>query len=214
MSALGNKDIMAKNIQRLMDLHGKDRNQICKDLNIRYTTLTDWIKGNAYPRIDKIEMLANYFNVKKSELVEDLSTQKIINATPDWIPIPIVGQVVAGEPILAEENIIDYIDINPKLAQSGEFFALKVQGNSMEPVIKENDIVIIRKQSAVENGEIAVVLINGDEATLKTVKKSNNGITLIAYNVTAYEPHFYSHQDCIDLPLKIVGKVVQMMRDF
>lgn len=71
MSDLGNKEIMAKNIKRLMALHRKERSDICKDLGFKYTTFTDWINGKTYPRIDKIEMMANYFGVSKSELVED-----------------------------------------------------------------------------------------------------------------------------------------------
>lgn len=70
MSGLGNKAIMAENIQRLMDSRGIDRNKICADLGFKYTTFTDWVKGKTYPRIDKIEMMANYFGVNKSELVE------------------------------------------------------------------------------------------------------------------------------------------------
>lgn len=70
MSDLGNKAIMAENIQRLMDSRGIDRNKICADLGFKYTTFTDWVKGKTYPRIDKIEMMANYFGVPKSELVE------------------------------------------------------------------------------------------------------------------------------------------------
>lgn len=74
-NSLGNKEIMARNIQRLMDKYGKDRNDVCKDLGISYTTFTDWVKGKTYPRIDKIEMLANYFHVSKSDLVEDSSAE-------------------------------------------------------------------------------------------------------------------------------------------
>lgn len=70
MSDLGNKAIMAENIQRLMDSRGINRNKICADLGFKYTTFTDWVKGNTYPRIDKIELMANYFGVPKSELVE------------------------------------------------------------------------------------------------------------------------------------------------
>ena len=70
-NSLGNKEIMAKNIQRLMDLYGKDRSEVCKDLGISYTTFTDWVKGKTYPRIDKIEILANYFHVSKADLVEE-----------------------------------------------------------------------------------------------------------------------------------------------
>lgn len=72
---LGNKEIMSKNIKYYMDLTHKDRNQICSDLNIKYSTLTDWINGNVYPRIDKIELLANYFGINKSDLVEERGTE-------------------------------------------------------------------------------------------------------------------------------------------
>lgn len=71
MGGLGNKEIMAKNIKRLMELRGKDRNDICKDLSFKYTTFTDWINAKTYPRIDKIEMMANYFGVSKADLVEE-----------------------------------------------------------------------------------------------------------------------------------------------
>ncbi|WP_010050262.1 XRE family transcriptional regulator [Carnobacterium maltaromaticum] len=71
MSDLGNKDIMAKNIKHYMDKNGIGRNKLSDDLDIKYTTLTDWINGKTYPRIDKIEILANYFGISKSDLVED-----------------------------------------------------------------------------------------------------------------------------------------------
>ena len=71
MSSLGNKDVMAKNIKYYMDSRGIDRNKICADLNIKYTTFSDWVNAKTYPRIDKIEMLANYFGVTKADLVED-----------------------------------------------------------------------------------------------------------------------------------------------
>lgn len=75
MSDLGNKEIMAKNIKYYMDLHGKTRNEICEALGVKYTTFSDWVKGNSYPRIDKIELLANYFGIEKSDLVEDKTKQ-------------------------------------------------------------------------------------------------------------------------------------------
>ena len=80
MSDLGNKEIMAKNIKYYMELHGKSRNEICEALGVKYTTFSDWVRGNAYPRIDKIEMLANYFGIEKSDLVEDKN--KKLQLTP------------------------------------------------------------------------------------------------------------------------------------
>lgn len=71
MSNLGNKEIMAKNIQHYMDINGKSRQEMCQALGVKYTTFTDWVKGNVYPRIDKIELMANYFGIEKSDLVEN-----------------------------------------------------------------------------------------------------------------------------------------------
>ncbi|MCI6003818.1 MAG: helix-turn-helix domain-containing protein [Allisonella histaminiformans] len=71
MSGLGNKEIMAKNIQYYMDKYGKSRQEMCEALGVKYTTFTDWVKGNSYPRIDKIELMANYFGISKADLVED-----------------------------------------------------------------------------------------------------------------------------------------------
>ena len=71
MSDLGNKEVMAKNIKYYMSLHNKTRKQICSDLGFAYTTFSDWINGKKYPRIDKIEMMANYFGISKADLVED-----------------------------------------------------------------------------------------------------------------------------------------------
>lgn len=71
MSDLGNKQVFAKNLKYYMDYYNKDRNDICRDLDIPYTTFTDWYNANKYPRIDRIELLANYFNIKKSDLIEN-----------------------------------------------------------------------------------------------------------------------------------------------
>lgn len=97
---------------------------------------------------------------------------------------------------------------------SGKFFALRVCGHSMEPRIQEGDVVIVRRQNYVENGEIAIVLIDGEEATAKEVKESADGITLIGHNAAVYTPHFYSAQEVKNLPVQIIGRVVQSIRKF
>ena len=73
MSDLGNKEIFSKNLKYYMMINNKDRNDVCRDLEIPYTTFAEWYNGNIYPRIDKIQLLANYFEIKKSDLVEDRS---------------------------------------------------------------------------------------------------------------------------------------------
>lgn len=76
--SLGNKEIMARNIRHYMELHNKSRNDMCTALGVKYTTFTDWVNGKAYPRIDKIELMANYFGIQKSDLVEDGRTSQQI----------------------------------------------------------------------------------------------------------------------------------------
>lgn len=125
MSDLGNKEIFAKNLQYYMEINKKDRNDLARDLNLPYTTITSWCKGEFYPRIDKIQLLANYFNIQKADLVENREKSDCFG-TP-VISIPILGTVKAGYDYMAQENWEGTVDIDKKLAESGEMFALKVK---------------------------------------------------------------------------------------
>lgn len=130
------------------------------------------------------------------------------------VKIPVLGSVVAGIPMEAIENVIGYEEISPTMAREGDYFALRVKGQSMEPVLAEGDTIIVRKQEDIESGEIAIVLVNGDEATVKRVKKSPEGITLIGDNAMVYQPHFYTNKEIETLPIQIIGKVVEQRRRF
>lgn len=125
------------------------------------------------------------------------------------VRIPVLGRIVAGIPLEAIEEIEDYEEIPRKMAASGEFFALRIKGRSMEPKLTEGDIVIVRKQEDVDSGDTAIVLVNGDEATVKQIKKTETGIMLIGFNVDVYQPHFYSNEQIEALPVRIIGKVVE-----
>lgn len=183
MDELKNKEIFSQNLRSLMNKNNKDRNQICDDLGLKYTTFTDWVNGKKYPRIDKIELLANYFKVRKSDLIEDQS-QKENEFGADIIDlsnmkrIPILGRIRAGMPIYAAENVEGYTltDLNG----GAEYFGLRVTGDSMNAArIHEGDIVIVRRQDIVENGQIAVVLIDGQDATLKRFNRDGDIVTLM-----------------------------------
>lgn len=204
---LGNKETMAKNIRYYMELYHKSRQDMCDALGVKYTTFTDWVNGNAYPRIDKIEMMANFFNVSKSDLVEEHQKKK------NKFLIPVLGFVRAGIPMDAVEYIIDYEEISEDMARQGEFFGLQIKGDSMEPKFSEGDVVIVRKQPDVESGEIAIVLVNGDEATIKKVQKFNGGINLIPSN-PSYDVMTYTDELIEKLPVRILGKVVELRAKF
>lgn len=210
MSELGNKQIMAQNIQRLMNKFGKDRNDVCNDLGFKYTTFTDWVNGNTYPRIDKIELMANYFNVSKAELVESYTP---VQNNHSGVTIPVVGRVAAGIPIEAVENIIDTEEIPQAMASDGEYFGLQVKGDSMEPKISDGDVVIVRKQSDADDGDLVIALVNGDDAVVKRLKKYADGIALVSSN-PAYEPMYFSKSEIEAKPVSIIGKVKELRAKF
>lgn len=222
MSALGNKQVMAYNIKRYMDSMGISRREFCQRLGFAYSTVTDWLNAEKYPRIDKIEIMANFFGVSKADLVEP---HRIPSSPVDGLPVipiddrtfrvPVVGRVAAGQPIVADEEIIGYEYIDNKYSKDGyEYFGLRIVGKSMEPTIMDGDIVIVRRQDYIENGQIGIILIDGECATAKEVKESPEGITLIGHNAAVYTPHFYSAREVQDLPVQVIGRVVQLVRRF
>lgn len=211
MSNLGNKKIMAKNILYYMDKHQKNRNEMCEALGVKYTTFTDWVKGNSYPRIDKIELMANYFGISKSDLVEEHPANN--RSQNKGVSINVLGRVAAGIPIEAITDIIDTEEISEELAKTGEFFGLKIKGDSMEPRIYENDVVIVRQQDDAESGDVVIATINGDEATCKRLRKYRDGIELISNN-PSYEPMFFANEEIINKPIRIIGKVVELRGKF
>lgn len=212
MSDLGNKEIFAKNLNYYMNINKKNRSDVCRDLDIPYSTFTDWCNANIYPRIDKIEMLANYFDIKKSDLVEN--KEKLDMIGNPVTSIPILGIVKAGYDYLAQENWVGTIDVETSLVGNGkDYFALKVHGNSMSPALIEDDIVIIKKQNDFENGDIVVAIINGDEATIKKGKKSDSSILLQPLN-PSYEPLIFTYDEMKTIPVEIIGIVKQLKREF
>ena len=212
MSDLGNKEIFAKNLKYYMTINNKNRNDVCRDLDIPYTTFAEWYNGNIYPRIDKIQMLANYFDIKKSDLVEN--KEKVDRLGNPVVSIPILGTVKAGYNYLAQENWIGTVDVETSLVGDGKgYFALKVHGDSMFPVFMEDDIVIVKQQNDFENGDIVVAIINGDEATIKKGKKSDNSILLQPLN-TNYEPLIFTYDQMKTIPVTIIGIVKQLKREF
>ena len=209
MSNLGNKNIFAKNLKYYIEKSGKDRNEICKDLNLKYSTFSEWVNANKYPRIDKIELIANYFNIQKSDLIEEHKTEN----KKKGAMVPVLGKVVAGIPLDAVEEILDYEEISKDMAKQVEHFALQIKGNSMEPKFSEGDVVIVRKQPDVDTGDIAVVLVNGNEATVKKIKKRHDGVMLVPTN-PEYEVMFYNNVEIQSLPVTILGKVVELRAKF
>lgn len=174
--------------------------------------------GNAIqPTLPTLAKLAKGMGIELDALVRMIDGDTIIKLTPvksHCVRIPILGKVVAGIPIEATEEILGYEEITEHMAKTGDFFALCVKGDSMFPTICDGDIVIVKRQNCIESGDIAIVLINGEEATVKKVKIADNGMTLIGYNLSVYEPHFYTKEEIASRPVSIIGKVIELRRKF
>ena len=168
---------------------------------------------------DKIANLSKILKVSPAVFINDSiddyneAVNLPVMSKPKGVKIPVLGYVRAGIPISAVEEILDYEEISEEMSRQGKFFALKIKGDSMEPKFSEGDVVIVQQQSTVENGDIAVVLVNGDDATVKKFYRSNSGIKLISIN-PAYDPFFFTPDEVNTLPVQIIGKVVELRAKF
>lgn len=181
--------------------------ELAKKTELSRSYIGDIEKDRYNPSVSTLQLIATATNTPLEDL---LPSTKPVSPIGRGVRIPVLGRVVAGIPIEAVEEILDYEEITPELAASGDFFALKIRGHSMEPRMMEGDVVIVRRQDDVESGDVAIVLVNGNEATVKRVKKQEDGITLIANNISVYEPHYYSNKEIEELPVRILGKVIEL----
>ena len=207
--------VMPMNIGNMIRIHREKLNisqeALAKQLNVSQQAVDRWENGGVVPRNKSIEKMLKLFNISRNELFCETPSA---NYSSQGVKIPILGSVVAGIPVSAITDILGYEEITQQMAHNGKHFALRVKGDSMLPDLKEGDIVIVREQPDVESGSVAIVLINGDEATVKQVKKSKDGIVLFGYNTAVYEPHFYTNKEIEELPIQIIGKVVESRREW
>lgn len=173
-------------------------------------TLSEWKRDLYEPKRDKLEKIANFLNVPVSYFY---GNTEAFNPEPESVKIKVLGTVPAGIPIEAVADVIGEETISMKTAQTGEFFGLRIKGDSMEPEISSGSIVIVRQQEDVENGEVAIVMINGSDATCKRIEKHERGIMLVPTN-RAYEPQFFSNEDIERIPVRIIGRVIEARKKF
>lgn len=204
------KQIFSYNLLKLMDRENVTQEDIAKITGVSQQSVSNWVSAKLMPRMGSVEKIADYFNILKSDLLEEQN----ISRKKEGIKIPILGRVIAGIPITAVEEVLGYEEISAQMAKTGEYFALQIKGDSMSPKMTEGDIVIVRHQDMVDSGQIAIVLVNGDEATVKKVILREGGIELVAFNSFVYEPHFYTAKEVQELPVKIIGRVVELRAKF
>lgn len=194
-------------------------------------TIESWLYTRLYKEEDELQLARWFaFSIKSVSFVEPGTDERapvidivftdefeaIADAQARFSngrKIPVYAAVAAGIPIEAIEDIVDYEEIDAALAATGDFFGLRIKGDSMEPRMREGDVVIVRKQEDADNGDIVIVLVNGNDATVKKLKKESSGITLIPFN-PAHDTQHYSREDVAFLPVRIIGKVVELRAKF
>ena len=193
------REILSENIRFQLDKHSMEQSDLADKLGVSQSSVSHWINGNKYPRIDTIEKMAEIFNVRKSDITDEPRSRSNSKR------IPLIGTIAAGQPILAEQNIEDYFSLDNKIKAD---FCLRIKGDSMINVnIMDGDIVFIRKQDDLEDGEIGAVLVD-DSATLKRFFRENGSVILQSENST-YKPMVISKGD-----VKILGKMVASLRQY
>lgn len=213
MSDEQQKIIFSKNLNRYLSEYGKSQKEVAAAIGVIPSTFNTWCQGIALPRMGKVQALADYFHINKSDLIDDKSSLSG-KALSKGVVINVLGRVAAGIPIEAITDIIDTEEISQELARTGEFFGLQIHGDSMEPRMYEGDVVIVRQQDDAESGDIVIAMVNGDDATCKRLTKYAGGISLVSLNSAKYEPMMFSNQEIEEKPVRIIGKVVELRGKF
>ena len=205
--------VTGERIRQLREQSNLSQSELADKLGYKtYTTVSKWESNDSLPRGNELKKLSGILGAS-SDYILGLSNSKITNAKyiggANLISLPVLGTIACGEPITAEENIHEYRETLKDNLPSGNLFYLKAKGDSMYPKIPDGSYVLVREQADVENGEIAAVLVNGDEeATLKKVRKLGDSILLEAINED-YAPYLVNENS----PAKIIGKAVKLEVD-
>lgn len=210
---------MGERIKKLRQEKGLTQEELGKYIGVKKAAIMKYEKGNVKNmKRSTIETLSKLFNVSPSFLMclDEPRKDKFGNSV---VSIPLLGEVRAGYNYLAQENWLGTVEIKQELAKTGDFFALQIKGDSMFETLWEGDIVAVKKQDFANDGNIAVVLINGDEATVKKIKILDNGIKLIPLNRRInpetqepyYEDKIYTKEDIQTKPVEIIGIVKQII---
>ena len=207
------KAIFSENLNSYIAKSEKTQLEIAKSIGVSPQTFNTWCKGIAIPRMGKVQALADYFNINKSDLIEDKKLNIDTVPIESGYTIPVLGRVAAGYGKEAVEEVIGQIEISPAVSAKGDYFGLLIKGDSMIPTLYDGDTVIVQRVDDAESGDLVIALVNGHDATCKRLQKYAEGIALIPQN-PVYEPMRFTESEIDTTPVKILGKVIEMRRKF
>lgn len=218
-------DQIGETIKRLRKEKGMTLEELGNRVGVGKSTVRKWETGMiANMRRDKIQKLADALDVdvdylmgwgKKHFIEIDVNSVEEYNFFRNKLfvdgTIPVLGKVPCGYPTqnLSMVDMNDCVEIERSLSRTGQYYGLRANGDSMFPKIEQGDVMIVHCQSDIESGQVAIVKINGEEATCKKIKKIETGLMLISINPN-YEPMFFDWQEVQDKPVEIVGRVIEV----
>ena len=196
-------------VKKLTEEQNMSMSELGRRVGIAKSAISRYFNGTRELPLNKIGDFASVLHTTPDYLLGiDYEPPK-----PQGLKIPVLGTVAAGVPISAVEDILDYEEVPISWQNQGEFFALKIKGDSMEPRMESGDVVIVKQQSDANSGDTVIVLVNGDDATCKKLQKTDNGIMLVSTN-PKYPPMFYSNEEISTKPVVILGKVVELRQKY
>lgn len=208
-------DTFANRLNKAINIRNIKPVELAEKTGIDKSKISSYMSGRYKAKQDGVYLLANALDVSEAWLMGlDVPMDKNVHIKqkPKAIKVPVLGYVRAGIPLEAIEEILDYEEIPAEWANdNSEYFGLTVKGDSMFPYIIETDVIIFKKTNTCENGDIAAVLVNGDEATVKLIKRDEKGITLIPFN-PMYPKMSYTNEDIINKPVQIIGVLKELRR--
>ena len=202
--------MIGEQIKQQRKIHNMTQRDLAALLYVSYQAVGKWERGDATPNPEAITKMSSIFGITADELLG----RPPAPSSSKGVWIPVLGDIAAGIPIEAIEDIVDYEEIDAAMASTGEHFGLRIKGSSMEPRIREGDVVIVRRQEDADTGDTAAVLVNGDSATVKRIKKEPDGGIWLIPNNPAYEARHFSPAEIEALPVRIIGKVVELRGKF
>jgi len=201
---------IGQKIKQLRKAHKLTQEELAKILDVKPTAVSAWELGRNKPLMDKLDMMAHYFGVPISYFFEENEIKGPKNHIY-FVKLPIVGTISCGNGVIAYEDIEGYEEVPRSWLNGGEYFFLRAKGDSMiNARIMDGDLLMIRRQDDVENGDIAAVLIDG-EAVLKRVYKTDDTIILQSEN-PMYKPIILNKNDMKDV--RIIGKLKKVVLNF
>lgn len=204
-------------LKKLRLSSNKTQQEIAEVLGITKAAYSNYEKGKRKIPISSLKVLAEYYHISMDKLTFDEPENTLPAGKSSYLKIPIIGNCAAGTECFAENNICGYeiADVS-SILHGYQYCYLRVQGDSMEPTLSEGDLVLVRLQSDVDSGDIAVVLVrdegSGDyDGLVKRVKKDNQDIILLSEN-RYYPPRRFSGEALNRI--RIFGRVMEMKRKF